>query len=276
MKSKQKKFDLSHMSWPEVQARLQAGLRVAIIPVGSFEQHGPHLPLRTDFALAYGRAERIAQLVDAVIVPVAMAGCSDHHLGFPGTVSLRPETLVAVLTDTARSLARHGFDRLVLLNGHGGNDATLKYAVQAIRREVGIETVLFGVDDISAYFPKESSLNLDIHAGLMETAAMLIYSPDDVRIDKAQQPKIHFKDSTMQGWLDNRAGDPAGFKVLRSRLPHIREFSDNGVVTLVDPTQSPDSVPLREEVEQRFTDDVAAFIKKWLEAEEEKTDAQQT
>jgi len=276
MESVEKKIDLSHMSWPEVQARLKAGLRVAIIPVGSFEQHGPHLPLRTDFALAYGRARRIAELVDAVVVPITLAGCSDHHLDFPGTVSLRPETLVAVLADTARSLAKHGLDRLVLLSGHGGNDTTLKYAAQTIQREVGAETVVLGVSDISAYFPKEAALNLDIHAGLMETAAMLIYSPDDVRQDKIQKPKIHFEDPVMQNWLENRENDPTGYKVLRFRLPRIREFSDNGIVTLVDPTQGPDSVPLREQVEQKFAGDVSTFIEKWLEAGKEKVNAGQS
>jgi creatinine amidohydrolase len=276
MQTNEKEVDLSRMSWPEVQARLEAGLRLAIIPVGSFEQHGPHLPLRTDFMLAYGRATRIARLVEGVVVPVVTAGCSDHHLDFPGTVSLRPETLIDILTDAARSLMKHGFDRLVLLNGHGGNDTTLKAAVQTIRRKVGMETILFGVTEISAYFPEESALNLDIHAGLMETAAMLIYAPDDVHMENAQAPRIQFEDPVMQRWLDTRESDALGFKVLRSRLPAIREFSDNGVVTLLDPTRAPESVALREDVEERFGRDVAAFITKWLEIGKEKQNAEQS
>lgn len=268
--SDEEQVDLSHMSWPDVRARLENGLRVAIVPVGAFEQHGPHLPLRTDFALAYGRAVRLARLVDAVVTPVVTAGCSDHHLDFPGTISLQPDTLIAVLTDTARSLARHGFDRLVLVNGHGGNDTTLKYATQVIRQEGGVEIVLFGVGDISAYFPEEHALNLDIHAGVMETAAMLIYSPSDVEMDKAEQPEIQFEDPVMREWLENRASDPIGFRVLRSRLPHIGEFSNNGVVTLLELATGPDNVPAREQVEEAFAQDAAEFIKKWLESREER------
>ncbi|MGE5601739.1 MAG: creatininase family protein [Nitrososphaerales archaeon] len=269
MSDQTRERDLSRMSWPEVEARLSAGLRLAIIPVGSFEQHGPHLPLRTDYALAYGRAMRIAALTDAVVAPVVMAGLSAHHLDFPGTISLQPETLVAILRDTACSLARHGIDRIILLSGHGGNDVTIKYAAEIMEREAPVEVVALGVGEISAYFPPSSSLNLDIHAGLMETAAMLIYAPGEVRLERAERPTLRFAEPAMQEWLERRAEDAVGFKVLKSRLPSIRAFSDNGVVTLLDPAGAPASVAEREDVEERFAKDVAAFVGKWLEAQKE-------
>lgn len=266
MGSNDTEVDLSKMGWPEVAQRLASGLRVAIIPVGSFEQHGPHLPLRTDFVLAYARAMRLAGMVGAVVAPVVMAGLSEHHLGFPGTISLQPETLIAILTDTARSLRRHGIDRIILLSGHGGNDATIKYAAHVMERDADVQVMALGVGEISAYFPAVSGLNLDIHAGLMETAAMLIYAPEDVRLEEARRPTLQFADGAMQMWLQSRESGAVGFKVLRARLPPIAEFSDTGVVSLLNPMEAPAHIQERERVEQAFLDDVTAFVRKWLEA----------
>lgn len=273
MTSNPRDLDLSQMSWCEVKNRLDGGLRLAIIPVGSFEQHGPHLPLKTDFTLAYGRAMRIAALVDAVVVPIVLAGLSGHHLDFPGTVSLQPETMVAVLRDAACSLAHHGIDRIVLLSGHGGNDTAIKYAAEIMKRDALVEVLALGVGEISSYFPSSNSLNLDIHAGAMETAAMLIYAPDDVRLELAERPRLRFHEPMMQEWLEHRGEDAVGFKVLKSRLPEISAFSDNGVVSMRDPAEGAAIVSEREEVERRFAADIAAFVQKWLEADKEEDHA---
>ena len=93
----------------------------AILPTGSFEQHGRHLPLTTDSLIATAIAERLAADYNLFVLPVLTFGCSHEHAGFPGTVSISAHTLGAVVSDIFDSLAQSGVDRLVLVNAHGGN-----------------------------------------------------------------------------------------------------------------------------------------------------------
>ncbi|MEB3276728.1 MAG: creatininase family protein [Cyanobacteriota bacterium] len=114
-------------SWPEVEEYLER-CKGVIVPLGSTEQHGPTGAIGTDALTAEAVALEVGRRTGVLVTPAQAFGMAEHHLGFAGTVSLQPATLLAVLHDIVLSLARHGFERIFVINGHGGNIATSKAA----------------------------------------------------------------------------------------------------------------------------------------------------
>jgi creatinine amidohydrolase len=122
---------LALSTWPEVEAYLQRSTGI-IIPVGSMEQHGPTGMIGTDAICPQVIAENAARDADVLVGPVFNVGSAQHHLGFSGTLTLRPSTMIAAMVDWCHSLRRHGFTHIYWLNGHGGNTATLQAAFAEI------------------------------------------------------------------------------------------------------------------------------------------------
>lgn len=175
--------------WPEIERALAAGHRAAIVPLGSIEQHGPHLPLATDRwiadALARALAERVA---GAVALPAIPFGCASEHLDFAGTLHLAAETLEAILHDLLASLARHGFERAFVFTAHGGNVEALREMegrlVQrarplAVAIETGIDLGRLQSRIVAAAGLEPSSAGP--HAGEYETSLVAWLRPGSVR-----------------------------------------------------------------------------------------------
>jgi creatinine amidohydrolase len=124
-------MQLHLLSWPEVGAYLEKS-KTILIPIGSTEQHGPNGLMGTDAICAEVIGRRAGDAAGILVAPTFNVGQAQHHMAFPGTMTLRPSTMIAAMVDWARSLAHHGFERLYWLNGHGGNIATMNAAFSEI------------------------------------------------------------------------------------------------------------------------------------------------
>ena len=165
---------------------------VAILPLSAIEQHGPHLPLETDYRIGIGLLQAtFATLQDdlplAVLPPLAVA-TSTEHTSFAGTLTLRPETALATLRDIGDSVARSGLRRLLIVNSHGGNTAICDLAALELRRTHGMLVVkhhYFTQPPPEALGIKSSELRHGLHGGLIETAMMRYLVPGKVHMGAA-------------------------------------------------------------------------------------------
>ncbi|MGH3321973.1 MAG: creatininase family protein [Streptosporangiaceae bacterium] len=130
---------LAEMTSPEAGEALSRA-RVALVPVGATEQHGPNMTLQTDSAVAYELAVRTAAAMHprAVVAPTVPYGVSYHHMAFPGTMTLSPETFQSVVREVVESLHRHGVERFLIVDGHGGNQGALDVLMTTLRFRLGV------------------------------------------------------------------------------------------------------------------------------------------
>ena len=182
------------MTWPEVKQAMAAGKRTVILACASTEQHGPHLPTGTDTYLGTAVAERAARIAgNALVAPTLRPGLSEHHMAFPGSFTLRPETFLALLEDYCESLMRHGFERIVIFASHGGNgDIMRAHTPTLARRFADKGEIVLSQLDMEAMFAHVHDTQ-DIgrgragaHAGYVETCMMLEHAPHVVAIDRAE------------------------------------------------------------------------------------------
>ncbi|MTD56410.1 creatininase family protein [Amycolatopsis pithecellobii] len=163
---------------------------VAILPVGSFEQHGAFLPLSTDTVIACTLAAEIAGAYPLRLLPPVTISCSHEHAAWPGTVSISAKTLYSVITDIADSLRDGGIRRLVLINGHGGN-YVLSNVVQESRGGMALFPGLIEWDEARAVAGLETSGDTDMHAGELETSILLHAHPELVRPGYETADSVH-------------------------------------------------------------------------------------
>lgn len=197
--------------------------KLAIVPVGATEQHGPHLPLNTDTVLVTAVVEAVVARTPGTLVgPVLAVGCSSHHLAFQGTVSLRVPTFVATVLDLCRSLAGAGLT-VVLVNGHGGNRAPLGVALTELSGE-GIRAYSFTywelLEDVVTEALGADAADACGHACALETSLMQYLDPDAVR------ESLIPPDATPPTWPDPHMFSTDAVQVARP----FEELSADGVV----------------------------------------------
>src|SRR4051794_27684704 len=188
--------------WRKLRAdelRLQAARdAIVILPVASIEQHGPHLPVEVDSMLGEAVAARTAEKVLAkgqpvLVLPVLWTGLSEHHMSFGGTITLDYPAFAAVVEGVVRSVLRHGFRRIVLLNAHGGNENALRTITDELTPKLGVPIVQFtywyaAALEIAEILQTQSAL---LHACEAETSMMLAVRPDLVAMDRAGLAKAN-------------------------------------------------------------------------------------
>jgi creatinine amidohydrolase len=184
---------LDTLTWPQVQAEIEAGRDNVVVALGATEQHGRHMPLATDALLGDHLAYLVADRLDAFLAPTLRVGCSEHHVGFAGTMSLSKETYGEIIGDLVSSLLRGGFRRIVLIPTHGGNFEPLAAGIakleDAARSRVVALTDLAVLFQVAQLGEQEFGVPLGeggLHAGEWETSLMLAIHPDLVRMQVAE------------------------------------------------------------------------------------------
>ncbi len=220
---------LADLTSPEVAAR---GDRVLVVPVGSTEQHGPHLPLSTDTDVAVALAGRLgARRGDVLLAPPIPYGSSGEHDGFAGTLSIGAAATELVLVELGRSALPASFRRLLLVSAHGGNAGPVTAAVRLLRSEGR---------DVRAWSPRWRG---DAHAGRTETSVQLALAPARVRSSLAA------------------AGNTADVRTLVPAMQDggVRAVSPNGVLGDPGGASAAEGLTLLDAA----TDDLCAFVESW-------------
>jgi creatinine amidohydrolase len=196
-----------------VAARLISNSGLAVVAAGSVEQHGSHLPLGTDAFAALSIAERVAFRLDTVVASLGPVGVAHYHGSWAGSLSLTPETMAAVFVEICGGLRAAGARRILVVNWHEGNSATLRLAADRAQRTSDVQIVVAESHVIThSLYPAEMEFT---HAGSMETSAVLAYEPDLVRLDQAERPS------------DRDAGELAHGLFRRPDVyPIMRDFHD--------------------------------------------------
>ena len=184
----------SEMIWPEVENSLK-NIKLAIVPVGSCEQHGPNTTFVTDTDRAYEFCKLLGDRIGEklLIFPPVTYGVSYHHMSFPGTVTIKIKTMIDVLVDIGAAIAKHGVNTILFINGHGGNRVALDAAIQVLKHEYNINAYWSGMGTNIARKTLEEEYGIPQiigHACEVETSQCMYLAPWDVS-DNLQSGKLH-------------------------------------------------------------------------------------
>lgn len=194
-------MQLALSTWQDIEGYL-AHSKGIIVPIGSMEQHGPTGLIGTDSICPETIAKRVGDNHGVLIGPTFNVGCAQHHLGFPGSMTLRPSTMIAAICDWTSSLARHGFEKIYWLNGHGGNIATINAAFAEYYAQRSLEAIpakqpamtmkLQNWWDFKVVLDTAKRMHPEgegMHATASEVAVTYAAYPEQVR-DMVLEPKI--------------------------------------------------------------------------------------
>lgn len=227
---KMRSYYLGELTWPDVEEFLREH-NVAVVPVGSCEQHGPHLPIDTDAYDAFWLSLKAAEKAQcALVAPTIYYGVSSHHIDFPGTVTLSPHTLQQIAYEVVFSLVKHGFRKILFENGHGGNTPALEAATQRIKADMNAFVAIDTVSLIPDFIEKSIQTPYDAHAGEFETSTTLANRENFVVKERIKKPKIRLPESKYTKIGLKKTGPKVtwGFRT--------KEISETGVIG--DPTKA--------------------------------------
>ncbi|MBQ3109365.1 MAG: creatininase family protein [Clostridia bacterium] len=237
---------------------------LVVIPIGALEQHGNQCPLGTDIFVAEAVARRLKERLDReipdypmLIFPALPLGLSTEHINFSGSITLTPDTLYRLLYDICKGLAHHGFKKLAVLNGHGGNSPVIQVLSRELRSEFGIAVFMI---DCPRFFGNKAVIETvspgnrwDFHGGEMETSMMLAERPELVKMETSEAgiPKKFMGNKTFtvygpitMGWVSEEwetedgkpigiGGDPRGATAEKGEIIY-RSFLDTIVPGLIE------------------------------------------
>ncbi len=261
---------LPEMTWPEVQDLLSQ-TDMVILPLTALEQHGPQLPIGTDFYSATEQAKLIAQRTDVLVAPILFPGISPYHMEFPGTIALSPDTLQRVYFEAAQSLISHGFRRFLLLNGHVGNTSVSRYIIDRINQETPAVAVELA-DAAAPFLAKSTSkeTKFDRHAGVGETSGGLYLFPTLVDMSKAGPNSLELPEHLRIMLPEVIARDPTSTQVFLAEAlkpkatgkhTSTREMTATGVWSERDTRES--SAAQGRSQTEAFVTAAVQFIERW-------------
>ena len=197
---------LIELTQPEIAAQLKKNPLV-ILPAGSVEQHGPHLPAGTDIFAANVIGHAVAERMDGLVLPGGPLGVTPLHMPYEATLTLTPETYARVVTETCVSTAKHGAKYLLILNWHEGNIAPLAIAAESLHREHGLKVLTVQACYVAAdlFGPECGGLT---HGGEIEALAVLAYRPELVHLDRIASSSEHRHASKMDKLRRTRSYQP--------------------------------------------------------------------
>lgn len=223
-------YYLGELTWVDVEEFLKVH-KTVVIPVGSCEQHGPHLPLDTDAYDAFWLSLKAAEKAEcALVAPPINYGVSLHHMDFPGTITLNPQTLEQMAYELGICLIKHGFTKILFENGHGGNTPALEAAAQRIKAETGVFVAVDTVSLIPDFIEQHIETFYDAHAGEFETSTTLANRESAVVKERISKPGLALPKSKYTKIGLKEAGPKVSWAF------RTREISDTGVIG--DPTKA--------------------------------------
>lgn len=235
---------MEEMNWIDISEAIKKGFTTVVIGVGSTEQHGPHLPTQTDAVIGDFLANLIAiKLENALQAQTIRIGCSDHHLSFSGTISLKIKTFKAVITDYVESLSQHGFKTIIFLPSHGGNFIPTEEVIEElIPKYPGIKII--GCTNLTRYIMRLwkiarkygiSAEEAGAHAGELETSQMLAIVEDQVINERFEPGYVGIGDRNLNKTLSEKGmsaissigviGDPTRADIERGRV-YLEQLAD--------------------------------------------------
>ena len=226
------KWRYEDLTWPEMTDAVEAGL-IPVLPVGTMEQHGPHLPVKMDRWTATAVAKTAAEQHQdrLLLMPAVAYGYTTHVMDFPGSVTIHHETFIRYIVDILKSLAYHGFSRIIVINGHGSNIPPLDLACRRANLETEANVALASWWDLTVADPefmktwRESEIPGGCaHSGEAETSLALHLDKSLIQMDKVlnEQVKFHEHNSPYQ-WVDLWSSGPVSVTSWTS------EYTDSGI-----------------------------------------------
>ena len=194
------------LTQPEIAHQLQKNPLV-ILPCGSVEQHGPHLPTATDTLAANVIAHAVAERMDGLVLPASPFGVTPMHMPYEGTISLSPETYTRLTVETCASTARHGAKELMILNWHEGNIAALAIAAEELHRRHGLRVLTVQACYVAADMFGHECNGLS-HGGEIEALAVMAHRPELVHLERIANSSDHHHGSHMDKLRRTRAYQP--------------------------------------------------------------------